>query len=355
MQLSLNREQAKTEKQPGYEKWSEPATPESVPDNLGVPSDNVNAYLPEQDTPKPSDTFTIYQLKRTDDTWDYRFQSLKQLGAAGLVPDPDNYAHTYTAPLDNGMTLNKIYHTFNMDRPEDFKGHSLSVSDMVVLNRDGKETAFYVDSMGFQELPGFLAEKEAPPLDLHVVADYLQKQYNSVAAADPDKTMGAAAYSMTVKRLNRANERIPDDHSQLKALLSHAAQSPDLPTLKERMEALKTEFIQHYAAPAPLEPPRGGNVAAIEAKVKAGESINLSDLTGAIKADKQAARSASQDRSVTPPNMRKPSIRQQIAAGREQIRNERLTMKDERLEHNRQSSIVHRSSKGLGGLTNAEI
>jgi len=232
-------------------------------------------------TAKPSnDTFTIYQLKRNDDTWDYRFQSLKQLEAIGLVPDPANYYHTYTAPLDNGMTLNKIYRTFNMDRPEDFKGHSLSVSDVVVLNRDGKETAFYVDSKGFQELPGFLSSKE---------------------------------------------------------------QEKETP------------------ASAPAEPPRGENVAAIEAKVKAGEAVNLSDLAGAIKADRQAATAGKPTDAHSSPKLstfnsqlltakskpeRKPSIRQQIAAGREQLAGQKSAPS---------RAATQNKNAGLGGLTNAEI
>ena len=130
----------------------------------------------------------------------------------------------------------------------------------------------------------------------------------------------------------KANERIPAEHPQLKALLTHASQSPDLPTLKERMSTLNNDFTQHYstavqntvdmsgkaeppaapsqqaqtkttsqtkgqtttapAAPATKPPAQGENVAAIEAKVKAGEAVNLSDLTDAMKKDKQAAQSS---------------------------------------------------------------
>jgi len=61
---------------------------------------------------------------------------------------------------------------------------------------------------------------------LKVVADYLQKQHDHIQAADPNKTQGQAAFSMGIKRMEQANERIPAEHTQLKALLSNAAQSP---------------------------------------------------------------------------------------------------------------------------------
>ena len=252
-----------------------------------------------------------------------------------------------------------------MDRPEDFKGHSLSISDVVVLNRDGKETAFYVDGggKGFQELPGFLTPKEQAqekPIDLKAVADYMQKLNDGLQAVKPDSSMSVGAYSAVVKRLEQANGRIPDNQPQLKALITDAAQSPDFNTLKERMNTLQTEFTQHYStavqmtvdtgskaepktppaattrqsepAPAPKAPAQGENVAAIEAKVKAGEVINLTDLAGAIKADKQAAQTSQTGQSRTYSRGRgaakqteKPSIREEIAAGKKQLAGQKST------------------------------
>lgn len=302
--LQKSREQT-ADRQPGYEEWSEPATPENAADNPGVPSDDIRAYLPGQtapisggDAPEPGDSFTIYQLKDGDETRDIRFEPYNKLLAAGLVIDPANYDKTYSAPLDNSMTLDKIYFAFNTDRPEGFTGHSLSMSDVIVLNKDGKETAFYVDSKGFQEVPEFV-KPAPPPFDLKPVADYLQKLHDRVIEADPNKTQGVAAFNMAIKRLNQANERIPETQPQLKALIANAAQSPDLPTLKERVAVLQTEFTQHYATPAPAaghttaqpatKTEYGANVAAIEAQVKAGQTVNLSDLADAIKNDKTAA------------------------------------------------------------------
>ena len=64
----------------------------------------------------------------------------------------------YAAPLTAGTTLEDIYRTFNVDHPADFKGHSLSVSDVVVLHQNGQDTAHYCDSVGFQQVPEFLRE-----------------------------------------------------------------------------------------------------------------------------------------------------------------------------------------------------
>ena len=113
------------------------------------------------------DSFTIYQLKGGDALHYHRFVSLERLQKDGLSLEAANYDRIYTAPLQKTDTLEEIYTRFNIDQPEDFKGHSLSVSDVVVLHQDGKDRAFYVDSSGYAEVPQFIeqqraAEKENP-------------------------------------------------------------------------------------------------------------------------------------------------------------------------------------------------
>ena len=104
------------------------------------------------------DTFSIYQLRSGEETRDYRFEPYERLQAVGLAVERANYDLVYTAPLDEKTTLEDIYRTFNIDHPADFKGHSLSVSDVVVLQRGGQQTAHYCDSFGFQEVPEFMRE-----------------------------------------------------------------------------------------------------------------------------------------------------------------------------------------------------
>lgn len=96
-------------------------------------------------------TFSIYQLK-DDVPAEYHFRSLERLQENGLAVDPANYEKVYDAPLTPGMGLERIFEKFNFDRPEDFKGHSLSVSDVVVLHQNGRDTAHYTDSIGFVDI-----------------------------------------------------------------------------------------------------------------------------------------------------------------------------------------------------------
>lgn len=108
-----------------------------------------------------SDGFAIYQLKQTEETLDLRFEPLVRLQLNGMTIDRANYECVYTAPLPADApkaphdSLNALYEQFNMDCPADFRGHSLSVSDVVALKQGGQLTCHYVDRWGFAELPGF--------------------------------------------------------------------------------------------------------------------------------------------------------------------------------------------------------
>ena len=102
------------------------------------------------------DSFFIYQLKRGDETRDLRFEPYDRLTATGHAVDPANYDLIYSAPLAPGTSLEAIFTRFNIDHPKDFKGHSLSVSDVVVLHQNGQDTAHYVDSIGYRQTPEFL-------------------------------------------------------------------------------------------------------------------------------------------------------------------------------------------------------
>ena len=116
-----------------------------------------------------SNVYLILQLKDGQETADMRFESFARLEQMGKTPNPDHYEAVYFANtpayfygMSNVEALEELYLTFNLRRPEGFRGHSLSVSDVVVLNREGQTGAFYVDRIGFKELPGFLEQmKEA--------------------------------------------------------------------------------------------------------------------------------------------------------------------------------------------------
>lgn len=121
------------------------------------------------DPTEQGDTFTIYQLKGGPETRNYRFEPYESLQEAGLAVDRQNYDLVYTAPLDGKTSLEDIFRTFNLDRPADFTGHSLSVSDIVVLNRGGDTKAYYCDSAGFVDVPSFLEQKIETAVDQPII------------------------------------------------------------------------------------------------------------------------------------------------------------------------------------------
>lgn len=101
----------------------------------------------------------IYQITARDPEHDYRFMGLDFVRKKGMTVARADYDLIYTAPLTEKDTLDGIYERFNIQRPADFTGHSLSVSDVVVLNDGNTVKAYYVDSIGFAELPGFFKER----------------------------------------------------------------------------------------------------------------------------------------------------------------------------------------------------
>jgi len=106
-----------------------------------------------------ADSFAIYQLNDTDACTDLRFVNMDWLGKKNRPVDRRNYDTVYAATLRYGGTtpqiLEALYEKFNLDRPYDFRGHSLSVSDIVALKQDGVVSYHYVDSVGFRELLDF--------------------------------------------------------------------------------------------------------------------------------------------------------------------------------------------------------
>ena len=107
-----------------------------------------------------TDRFGIYQLKDGEELHYHRFASLDLLEKSGLQVEKGNYELIYTAPLQKGQTLDDIFEQFNLFRPEDFTGHSLSVSDIVLLHQNGENHAQYVDRFGFQEVAQFLEQQQ---------------------------------------------------------------------------------------------------------------------------------------------------------------------------------------------------
>ena len=130
------------------EKWDEVHGKEA-------PQDKLTAFLDST-----SDSYAILQLRRIPETFDVSFESLERLHRMGTEPNFDHYEVVYFDKLppytDQSVMLEQLYVKFNIDHPADFRGHSLSVSDIVALKTAGVVSCHYVDSIGFQELPGFM-------------------------------------------------------------------------------------------------------------------------------------------------------------------------------------------------------
>ena len=118
-----------------------------------------------------TDKYGIYQLKPNPELDSLRFEGTESLKRMGITKDnfdaikPENYTLLYVGELSElqketqGATLEAIFEKFNLDHPEDFRGHSLSVSDIVLLHQNGQNTAHFVDSFGYTEIPDFLREQ----------------------------------------------------------------------------------------------------------------------------------------------------------------------------------------------------
>ncbi len=109
---------------------------------------------------RTTDSYAILQLKLVDETAQDRFMNYSWLEKHGREPEIDHYEVTYVGELpahsSQDVLLEGLYEQFNLARPEDFRGHSLSVSDIVALRQNGVVSSHYVDSIGFREVPGFI-------------------------------------------------------------------------------------------------------------------------------------------------------------------------------------------------------
>ena len=105
-------------------------------------------------------TFGIYQIKDDSPGENYAFMNMSFIESHGMQIKKEDYKLVYVGELLGNMSLDDIFERFNIDRPEDFRGHSLSVSDIVVLNDGEKVTAHFVDSISFEQMDSFLNLEE---------------------------------------------------------------------------------------------------------------------------------------------------------------------------------------------------
>ena len=260
-------------------------------------------YAKAQETAKTAeqdkDTFSIYQLKHGDETRDLRFEPYDRLQATGNSVDRANYERVYSAELTPGTSLEDIYTRFNIDHPKDFKGHSLSVSDVVVLHQNGQDTAHYVDSFGYKSVPEFLQEQKQLTPDELETGETIKTPRGTFYVTDMSREqMEAAGYGFH-HQSDDGKYLIMGNGTRAFAIAAEQWENPLKAT--EQTTEQNENMIDGIINNTP-------SVDELEAKVKAGETISLVDLANAVKADKERGKGKPE---------KKPSIRAQLKADKE--------------------------------------
>ena len=263
------------------------------------------------------DTFSIYQIKGGDETRDFRFEPYDRLQAAGNVVDKANYELVYSAPLAPETSLEDIYTRFNIDHPKDFKGHSLSVSDVVVLHQNGQDAAHFVDSVGFRQVPEFLQEqKQLTPDDLETGETIKTPRGTFHVTAMSREQIETAGYGFH-HQSDDGKYLIMGNGTRAFAV---AAEQPEKENPLKYVEDTVEQNDNSFDGIINNTP----TVDELEAKVKAGETISLVDLANAVKADRERGKEAKPEK--------KPSIRAQLRADKEKAQKKNAKQKSQDLE-----------------------
>ena len=243
---------------------------------------------------EPVGSFSIYQLKGGNETLDYRFEPLDSIHRNGLSVKPENYELVYEAPMTAKDNLESIYTRFNVDRPADFTGHSLSVSDIVVLHQGGKDTAHYCDRAGFSEVPEFLqpaqksldiTERIQTPRGSFYLCGMTREQmeadgYGFHHASEDGKYLimanGTQAYAVRADApekdnpLRTAEMTLEDDYGMIDGVINNGRRGEELekarehaertqpekkPSIRERLAAAKQECAKQQPRPATEKKP----------------------------------------------------------------------------------------------------
>ena len=266
----------------------------------------VEEYVASDYEAPAQPNFSIYQVPPGPEGRDLRYRSYEDLQADGLSVDRKNYQIVYTAPLDKDTTLDEIYRRFNMEHPSDYKGHSLSMGDIVVFRQDGKQTAYYVDEgADYRQVPEFFAqpEKQLTP-DEGMTGEQIQTPRGRFYLTDRSREqMEAAGYGF--------HHQSEDGRYLIMANGTRAFAIPAQQESHIKTAEMSTEqnynMIDGMMNNAP-------SMEELEARAKAGEQISLLDVAEAAKAE---AKKPKQTRKTTQ-KQKKPSIRAQLAAAKEE-------------------------------------
>ncbi|KAK2279069.1 LPD25 domain-containing protein [Clostridioides difficile] len=266
----------------------------------------VEEYVASDYEAPAQPNFSIYQVPPGPEGRDLRYRSYEELQADGLSVDRKNYQIIYTAPLDKDTTLDEISRRFNMEHPADYKGHSLSMGDIVVFRQDGKQTAYYVDEgADYRQGPEVFAqpEKQLTP-DECLTGEQIQTPRGRFYLTDRSREqMEAAGYGF--------HHQSEDGRYLIMANGTRAFAIPAQQESHIKTAEMSTEqnynMIDGMMNNAP-------SMEELEARAKAGGQISLLDVAEAAKAE---AKKPKQTRKTTQ-KQKKPSIRAQLAAAKEE-------------------------------------
>lgn len=173
------------------------------------------------------EAYEIYHLKEDPENRSRQFASYNWLIMHGQTVKRSNYEKVYSGTLKSGESLDSIYERFNLYHPDDFRGHSLSVSDVIVLHQNNREQAYYVDSFGFRQVPEFFGDNP-----LKKVEELLEDDYGMIDGiinnGDRRKDEEEKKTSVIDKIQEKKKEAVMADHSSPKPRSTEKQQEAEL-------------------------------------------------------------------------------------------------------------------------------
>ena len=162
------------------------------------------------------DRYAIYHVDEDTPGKQHLFMNMAMVKEDGITIDAANYKCVYSGRLHENEKLDDLYAIFNDNPPADYKAHSMSVSDVIITNREGNMQAYYVDRFGFAELPDFAVQREKI---LDIVPEIENVDYENdltcisfyAAECAEFPVMGEVHYDLTLPEALEAYEKIPSE------------------------------------------------------------------------------------------------------------------------------------------------
>lgn len=173
-----------------------------------------------------------------------------------ITPTLPMYDKVYTGKLPAGKNLDDLFTEFNINRPADFTGHSLSVSDIIAIKEEFGITAYYVDSFGFENLPEFAQDIEDQQQEADVASFEKYQGISSEEARRHEEMLDTVRFDGDID-LDREKTREQLGFRDQNKEQPKAAQEPQKKiSMKERMAAAQAEADRRNSSHALNQPQR---------------------------------------------------------------------------------------------------